>query len=119
MLQIHPNARTTPAVRAEIARSGEATGVLARRFGVSTETVRKWRKRGPGHRQGQGACSLRVRGEGLDRHHECRGARWAIRGFSRTFRAVVVGRSEHIRGFRPPSKCSSCPSASCRSFHPG
>jgi transposase InsO family protein len=48
MLQIHPDARTTPAVRAEIARSGEATGVLAKRFGVSTETVRKWRKRGPG-----------------------------------------------------------------------
>ena len=47
MLQIHPNARTTPVVRAEIARSGEATGVLARRFGVSTETIRKWRKRGP------------------------------------------------------------------------
>ena len=47
MHQIHPNARTTPAVRAEIARSEEATGVLARRFGVSTETVRKWRKRGP------------------------------------------------------------------------
>jgi transposase len=46
--QIHANARTVPAVRAEIARSGEATGVLARRFGVSTETVRKWRKRGPG-----------------------------------------------------------------------
>ena len=48
MLAIHPNARTTPAVRAEIARSDEPTGVLARRFGVSTETVRKWRKRGPG-----------------------------------------------------------------------
>ena len=48
MLSIHPNARTTPAVRAEIARSGEPTGVLARRYGVSTETVRKWRKRGPG-----------------------------------------------------------------------
>src|SRR4028119_1065734 len=47
MLQIHPNARTTPAVRAEIARSDEPTGVLARRYGVSTETVRKWRKRGP------------------------------------------------------------------------
>jgi transposase-like protein len=46
MLQIHPNARTTPAVRAEIARSDEPTGVLARRYGVSTETVRKWRKRG-------------------------------------------------------------------------
>jgi transposase InsO family protein len=45
--QIHPNARTTPAVRAEIARSDEPTGVLAKRYGVSTETVRKWRKRGP------------------------------------------------------------------------
>jgi hypothetical protein len=32
MLQIHPNARTTPAVRAEIARSDEPSGVLARRF---------------------------------------------------------------------------------------
>ena len=48
MLSIHPNARTTPAVRAEIARSSEPSGVLARRFGVSAETVRKWRKRGPG-----------------------------------------------------------------------
>src|SRR5918993_1543269 len=48
MLQIHANARTTPAVRAEIARSGEPSGVLAERFGVSTETVREWRKRGPG-----------------------------------------------------------------------
>ena len=47
MLQIHPNARTTPAVRADIARSQESTGVLAQRFGVSTETIRKWRKRGP------------------------------------------------------------------------
>src|SRR3712207_2226638 len=46
MLAIHPNARTTPAVRAEIARSAEPTGELARRYGVSTETVRKWRKRG-------------------------------------------------------------------------
>jgi transposase InsO family protein len=48
MLQIHPNARTTPAVRAEIAHSTERTGLLARRFSVSTETIRKWRKRGPG-----------------------------------------------------------------------
>jgi transposase InsO family protein len=48
MLAIHPNARTTPAVRAEIARSTERSGVLAERYGVSTETVRKWRRRGPG-----------------------------------------------------------------------
>jgi transposase InsO family protein len=47
MLSIHPNARTTPAVRTEIARSHESSGVLAQRYGVSTETIRKWRKRGP------------------------------------------------------------------------
>ena len=47
MLQIHPCARTTPAVRVEIARSRERTGVLAQRYGVSTETVRKRRRRGP------------------------------------------------------------------------
>ena len=46
MLQIHPNARTTPVTRAEIARSDERPGVLAQRYGVSTETIRKWRKRG-------------------------------------------------------------------------
>src|SRR3954454_20123675 len=47
MLAIHPKARTTPAVRAEIARSPEPSGVLAKRYGVSAETIRKWRRRGP------------------------------------------------------------------------
>ena len=47
MHSIHPNARTTPAVRREIALSSERTGVLAQRYGVSTETIRIWRKRGP------------------------------------------------------------------------
>ena len=47
MFQIHPNARTTPAVRAAIAASAEPSEVLAKRYGVSTETLRKWRKRGP------------------------------------------------------------------------
>jgi transposase len=46
MLQIHPYARTTPVTRAEIARSHARRGVLAQRYGVSTETIRKWRKRG-------------------------------------------------------------------------
>ena len=32
MLQIHPNARTTPVTRAEIACSHERTGVLAQRY---------------------------------------------------------------------------------------
>ena len=34
MLQIHPNARTTPVTRAEIANSHERSGVLAQRYGV-------------------------------------------------------------------------------------
>ena len=46
MLHIHPNARTTPATRAEIARSTEPSGTVAQRYGISAETVRKWRKRG-------------------------------------------------------------------------
>lgn len=46
MMQIHPQARTTPAVRAEIARSTEPASIVAKRYGISDETVRKWRKRG-------------------------------------------------------------------------
>ena len=46
MLHIHPNARTTPATRAEIARSTKPSGTVAKRYGISAETVRKWRKRG-------------------------------------------------------------------------
>lgn len=46
MVQIHPQARTTPAVRAEIARSIEPASVVAKRYGISDETVRKWCKRG-------------------------------------------------------------------------
>ena len=42
MLQIHSNARTTRMTRAEIARSGEPTGLLAQRYGVSTKTERLW-----------------------------------------------------------------------------
>jgi hypothetical protein len=41
MLTIQPNARTIPAVRAEIAQSSEASSVIARRHGVSAETVHK------------------------------------------------------------------------------
>ena len=46
MVQIHPQARTTPAVRADIARSTEPANVVAKRYGISDETVRKWRRRG-------------------------------------------------------------------------
>lgn len=46
MVQIHPQARTTPAVRADIARSTEPASVVAKRYGISDETVREWRRRG-------------------------------------------------------------------------
>ena len=41
----HKNARTSPAVRAEIARSNESAAALARRFGVTAQTIYKWKKR--------------------------------------------------------------------------
>jgi hypothetical protein len=55
MLAIHPQARTTPAVRAEIARSHESSG-------VSIETVRKCRKLGPDACQGRSAHLTSSRG---------------------------------------------------------
>ncbi len=44
-ITLHKNARTTPAIRAEIAASNESTRALAKRFGVSELTIAKWRKR--------------------------------------------------------------------------
>ena len=55
MLQIHPNARTTPAVRAEIARSGEPSGILAKRY-VEPLRVRR-RPVGLSHAARAGASS--------------------------------------------------------------
>ncbi len=45
LIALHKNARTTPAVRAEIAASSEAASVLAQRFGITEQTVYKWKKR--------------------------------------------------------------------------
>ena len=60
MLHIHPNARTTPAVRAEIARCTEPSGAVARRYGIGAETVRKWRKRGAADRPDRSARPHRL-----------------------------------------------------------
>ena len=60
MLQIHPNAPTTPVTRAEIARSTEPSGTLAKRYGVSAETIRKWRKRGTSECQDRSARPHRL-----------------------------------------------------------
>jgi len=45
MIALHKQARTTPAVRAEIAASTESVAVLARRHGVTPPTVYKWKSR--------------------------------------------------------------------------
>ena len=45
MIALHKNARTTPAVRAEIAASAEPVCVLASRYGITEQTVYKWKKR--------------------------------------------------------------------------
>ncbi|MCW8183042.1 helix-turn-helix domain-containing protein, partial [Verminephrobacter eiseniae] len=44
-MALHKNARTTPAVRAEIAASSQTASVLAQRYGITEQTVYKWKKR--------------------------------------------------------------------------
>lgn len=45
MAQIHPQARTTPLIRAEIRASTDTQRALAARYNLSVSTVRKWQKR--------------------------------------------------------------------------
>ena len=45
LIHLHKQATTTPKVRAAIQASAEAAPVLAERFGITGQTVHKWRKR--------------------------------------------------------------------------
>ena len=45
LIQLHEQATTTPKVRAAIQESDELGTVLADRFGVTPQTIYKWRKR--------------------------------------------------------------------------
>ena len=45
MIALHKNARTTPAIRAEMAQSPDSVATLARRYSVSESTARKWKSR--------------------------------------------------------------------------
>jgi transposase-like protein len=45
IIALHKNARTTPAIRAEIAASKDSVAVLAARYGVGQRTIRRWRAR--------------------------------------------------------------------------
>ena len=49
MIALHKNARTTPAIRAEMAASTETAATLALRYGVSEGTVYKWKGRDSFH----------------------------------------------------------------------
>ncbi len=45
MVSLHKRARTTPAIREELAASTKPVRELARQYGISEATVRKWRSR--------------------------------------------------------------------------
>lgn len=44
LIALHKNARAAPAVRAEIAASSERASILAKRYGITEQTVYKWKK---------------------------------------------------------------------------
>jgi transposase InsO family protein len=44
-IRLHKNARTTPAIRAEIAASRDSVATLAARYHVGEGTIRRWRQR--------------------------------------------------------------------------
>jgi DNA-binding GntR family transcriptional regulator len=45
-IHLHKNARTTPAVRQDIRRSTLSERALARQYGISRTTARKWQGEG-------------------------------------------------------------------------
>jgi hypothetical protein len=49
LIQLHSQATTTPKVRAEMQASDEPAWVLAERYGITQQTVWKWRKRDSVH----------------------------------------------------------------------
>lgn len=59
-IALHQRARTTPAVRAEIAASSESVSALARRFGVTPPTIDQWRSRDSVHDRSHTAHRLQT-----------------------------------------------------------
>ena len=60
MIALHKQARTTPAVRAEIAASSESAASLAARFGVTEPTIYKWKSRDSVHDRSHTAHRLQT-----------------------------------------------------------
>lgn len=71
MIALHKNARTTPAIRAEIASSTASAASLAQRFGVTEATVYKWKKR----TSFQDCSHTAHRAPAANHPHACTGAR--------------------------------------------
>ena len=66
LIALHKNARTTSAVRAEIAASDETASVLAQRFGITEQTGYKWNLSDPAMGEKLHQRPLRHRFAGLD-----------------------------------------------------
>lgn len=60
MIALHKQARTTPAVRAELGDSTESVTVLARRFNITPATVYKWKSRKSVHDRSHTAHRLQT-----------------------------------------------------------
>lgn len=60
MIALHKQARTTSAVRAELAGSSESVTVLARRFNITAATVYKWKSRQTVHDRSHTAHTLQT-----------------------------------------------------------
>lgn len=60
LIALHKEARTTPAVRAEIAASADPVSALARRYNVTEATVRKWQSRSEFHDRSHTAHRLQT-----------------------------------------------------------
>uniref|UniRef100_UPI0037421457 hypothetical protein n=1 Tax=Sedimentitalea todarodis TaxID=1631240 RepID=UPI0037421457 len=64
LIQLHNQATTTPKIRAAIQASDEPAWMVAERYGISEQTVWKWRKRDSvyDHSKSTGSCSDGARG---------------------------------------------------------
>lgn len=60
LISLHKQATTTPKIRAAIQTSDEPAWIVAERYGISEQTVWKWRKRDSVHDRGHTAHRLQT-----------------------------------------------------------
>ncbi|SDD91857.1 hypothetical protein [Aquimonas voraii] len=74
-IRLHKNARTTPVIRRDIQQPTGSDYELAERFGVTRDTIRKWRKRTPQQDFGHTAHRLQTSSMRARKKWWCSGAR--------------------------------------------